>query len=95
MTQFSEELQQSVDEVIAFFDGKGPMTIHHFAVPRDLRQGAGISEHDMARILGMDLPDYQTWESDFKRLEGPVGSLLRILEAEPEAFKRVLLSGNR
>ena len=90
MTQFTDELNQSVDEAIAFIDGKGSMAIHRFALPRDLREKAGITQADMASLTGMTLPDYREWESSPQRLQGAIGALLRMLDKEPEAVKRTL-----
>lgn len=92
--QFSDELSQSVDEAIAFLDGKGPTVAIHYAVPRDLRENAGITAQDMAGLTGMKLADYQKWETEFRRLEGAVGSLFLILEKAPNVFKRALLAAS-
>ena len=94
MSQFADELNQSVDEAIAFIDGKGPMTVHRFALPRDLREKAGITEEDMASLTGMALPGYREWESRPQRLHGALGTLLLMLDKEPEAVKRTLLAAS-
>ena len=70
MSQFTKELNQSVDEAIAFIDGERPLTVHRFALPRDLREKAGITQEEMASLTGMDLPDYLEWESRPQRLYG-------------------------
>ena len=92
MSRFTEELCQSADEIIAFIDGKGEVTVHRFALPRDLREKADITQEEMALLVGMNLPGYQAWESKPQRLHGAVGSLLRMLEKEPEVVKRTLLA---
>ena len=92
--QFSQELYQSVDEAIAFIDGKGPMTVHRFALPRDLREKAGIAQEEMASLTGMNLPDYQEWESRPQRLHGAIGFLLQTLDKEPDGIKRTLLAAS-
>lgn len=94
MSQFTDELNQSVDEAIAFIDGKGPMTVHRFALPKDLREKAGISREEMASLTGMTLPDYREWESRPQRLHGAIGSLLQMLDKEPDAVKRTLLAAS-
>lgn len=42
----------------------------------------------------MKLEDYQGWESQFQRLDGAVGNILRMLDEEPEAVKRILLAAS-
>ena len=34
MSQFADDLIQSMDEAVAFLDGKGPATVYHYAIPR-------------------------------------------------------------
>ena len=94
MSQFTRELYQSVDEAIAFIDGKRPATVHRFALPRDLREKAGITQEEMASLVGMELSDYQEWESRPQKLSGAVGSLLQILDKEPDTLKRTLLAAS-
>ena len=79
-------------EVVAFLDGEESGVVHHFALPKDVRERAGITEQDIARLVGMDITDYKTWETEFQRVDGPTWSLLQILDKEPDAVKRTLLA---
>ena len=46
----------------------------------------------MATLVGMSLSGYRKWEQGPRRLGGPAAALLRVIEREPEAVKRALLS---
>ena len=91
MSRFAEDLIQSMDETIAFLHGKGPATVYYHAVPRKIRKKAGITQEQMATLVGMDLPDYQEWEGEMQELSGAVVPLLQMLDKEPETVKRMLL----
>ena len=90
--QFSQELSRSVEDAIAFLDGEGPAIVHYYVMPRDIRENAGITQEQMALLVGMKLTDYQEWESQLQRLEGAVGNMLQMLDKEPDAVKRTLLA---
>ena len=91
MSDFTDELNQSVDEAIAFIDGKGPMTVHRFALPQNIREKAGITQAQMASLVGMDLPRYQEWETEVRRIDAPTASIFHLLKNDSEAVKRTLL----
>ena len=88
--QFYQELYQSVDEAIAFIDGKGPMTVHRFALPRGVREKAGVTQEELATLTSMNLSDYREWECKPQRLHGAIGFLLQTLDKEPDVVKRTL-----
>ena len=92
--QFSQELSRSVEDAIAFLDGEGPAIVHHYVMPRDIRENADLTQEQMASLVGMKLIDYQEWESQHRRLEGAVGNMLQMLDKEPEAVQRILLAGS-
>jgi putative transcriptional regulator len=48
----------------------------------------------MAPLMGMSLSGYRKWEQGQRRLSGPAVSLLRLIEKEPEAVKRALVSSH-
>ena len=49
----------------------------------------------MALLMGISLSGYRKWEQGTRRISGPAATLLRVLEREPEAVKRALLSEGR
>ncbi len=46
----------------------------------------------MAPLMGMSLSGYRKWEQGTRRVSGPAATLLHVIEREPEAVRRVLLS---
>ena len=94
MSRFGEDLIQSLEETVAFLDGKGPGTLDYYVVPRDIRENADLTQEQMASLLGMKLADYQAWESRLQRLEGAVGNMLQMLDKEPDVVKRTLLAAS-
>ena len=68
MDDFGRELEQSVREVLAFFDGKLALRVHEAVLPREVRKGLGLSPAEMAERLGMDLDGYLAWEDRWVRV---------------------------
>ena len=50
------------------------------------------TQAQMAPLMGMSLSGYRKWEQGTRRVSGPAATLLRVIEREPEAFKRAILS---
>lgn len=94
MSQFGKDLIQSLEETVAFLDGKGPGTLVYYIIPKEVRENANLTQEQAASLVGMKLKAYQEWEPQFQRLEGAVGNILRMLEEEPEAVKRTLLAAS-
>ena len=46
----------------------------------------------MAPLMGMSQSGYRKWEQGTRRVSGSAATLLRIIQKEPEAAKRALLS---
>ena len=46
----------------------------------------------MAPLMDMSLSGYRKWEQDTRRVSGLAATLLHVIEREPEAVRRVLLS---
>ena len=59
------------------------------------RERAKLTQAQMAPLMGMSLSGYRKWEQGTRRISGPAATLLRVLEREPEAVKRALLSEGR
>lgn len=48
MGQFAKDLIQSLEETVAFLDGKGPGTLVYYAVPREIRENASLTQEQAA-----------------------------------------------
>ena len=92
MSTFGSDLIRSLDEALAHARGDGPAIVHALATPRAVREQANLTQAQMATLVGMSLSGYRKWEQGTRRLGGPAAALLRVIEREPEAVKRALLS---
>ena len=95
MSTFGEDLIQSLNEALAHAKGKGPAIIHTAVTPREVRKQAKLTQAQMAPLMGMSLSGYRKWEQGTRRISGPAATLLCIMEKEPEAVKRALLSAHQ
>jgi putative transcriptional regulator len=57
---------------------------------RDLRTRLGLSQAQFAQQFGLTLDTVQQYEQGRRRPSGPASTLLRVIEAEPEAVIRAL-----
>ena len=92
MSTFGEDLIQSLEEALAHARGEGPAILHPSVTPREVREHANPT---LAPLMGMSLSGYRKWEQGTRRVSGPAAALLRVIEREPGAFKRALLSPDR
>ncbi len=90
MTGFGNDLMQSLGEALAHVKGKGPALVHAPVDPRMIRTQAGLTQAQMAPIMGMSVSGYRKWEQGKRAVSGPAETLLRLIEKEPEAVKRAL-----
>ena len=66
--------------------------VHAPVAPRKVRKHAKLTQAQMAALMGMSLSGYRKWEQGTRRVSGPAATLLRIIEHEPNAVRRALLS---
>ena len=92
MNTFGDDLIQSLTEALAHAKGEGPAIVHVPVAPREVRKQANLTQAQMAPLMGMSLSGYRKWEQGTRRVSGPAATLLRVIEREPEAVKRALLS---
>ncbi len=57
---------------------------------RELRTRLGLSQAQFAQRFGLTLDTVQQYEQGRRRPSGPASTLLRVIEAEPEAVLRAL-----
>ena len=95
MNTFGDDLIQSLTEALAHAKGEGPAILHVPVAPREVRKQANLTQAQMAPLMGMSLSGYRKWEQGTRRVSGPAATLLRVIEREPEAVKRALLSAGQ
>jgi putative transcriptional regulator len=87
---FGEDLIQAMGEALAHAKGEGPALLHRPVDPREIRTRAGLTQAQMAPLMGMSLSGYRKWEQGQRRVSGPAAALLRVIEKEPQAVRRAL-----
>ncbi|TDX60481.1 hypothetical protein EDE12_1205 [Methylosinus sp. sav-2] len=58
MSAFGKELIQSLGEALAHVKGDGPAVVHVPVDPREIRKHAGLTQAEMAPLMGMSLSGY-------------------------------------
>ena len=92
MSTLGNDLIRSLNEALAHARGEGPAIVHAPVTPREVRKQAKLTQAQMAPLMGMSLSGYRKWEQGTRRVSGPAATLLRVVEREPEAVKRALLT---
>jgi putative transcriptional regulator len=90
-SEFARGLIAAAEEAVAHMQGRatGAM-VHHVPDPRLIRQRAGMTQEQMAPLLGLSLSGYRKLEQGKRSVSGPAAILLRILDKDPEAVRRAL-----
>jgi putative transcriptional regulator len=92
MSTFGNDLVRSLNGALAHARGEGPAIVHAPVTPREVRKQAKLTQAQMAPLMGMSLSGYRKWEQGTRRVSGPAATLLRVVEREPEAVRRALLT---
>ena len=93
MSTFGRQLVESLEEALAHAKGEGPAIVQTPVTPREVRLGAKLTQAQMASLMGMSLSAYRKWEQGARNVSGPAKALLRVIQKDPEAVRRALLSG--
>lgn len=92
MSTLGDDPIQAMTEALANAKGEGPAVVHAPIAPREVREQAKLTQAQMAPLMGMSLSGYRKWEQGQRRVSGPAATLLRLIEKEPDAVRRALLS---
>lgn len=92
------EIIEGLRNAVAFAKGdnrKG--RVHRVLVParidvKHVRRKLGMSQSDFAEQFGINTSTLRNWEQGRRQPEGPARVLLTIIDREPAAVQRVLLS---
>ena len=92
MTEFGQDLIEAMKEALAHSRGEEVpgMRINHCPAPRDIRKHAGLTQAEMAPLMGMSLSGYRKWEQGRRTVSGPALNLLRVIEKNPAAVMEAL-----
>ena len=89
----ADDLIGAMGEALAHAQGTGPATLHPPADPREVRRRAGLTQAQMARLMGMSASGYRKWEQNRREVSGPANVLLHLIDKEPDAVRRALSLG--
>lgn len=92
MSVLAKDLAESLTEALAHAKREGPAIVHTPIAPREVRLRANLTQAQMAPLMGMSLSGYRKWEQGTRSVSGPAEALLRVMQREPEAVRRALLS---
>lgn len=92
MTDFENDLIQSMQEALAMSNGETIGHYHHFPDPKKVRKYAKLTQAQMAPIMGMSLSGYRKWEQGQRAVSGPALNLLRVIEKNPAIVIEALQS---
>ena len=95
MSIFADHLIQSLGEALAHARGEGPAILHTPVAPREVRESVKLTQAQMAPLMGMSLSGYCKWEQGARQVSGPAAILLRVIQREPDAVRRALLSSRQ
>lgn len=87
------ELLQGVREAGAILRGQAkPSRVFEYREPRlkALREAAGVSQAEFARLIGVPVKTLQNWEQGRTQPTGPARALLKIVAANPKAAIKAL-----
>ncbi|MGR3813800.1 MAG: helix-turn-helix domain-containing protein [Cognatishimia activa] len=92
MATVGEDLIESLGQALEFVNGEGAAIVHQPSDPKTIRKKAKLTQREMAPLVGMSLSGYRKWEQGERVISGPAAVLLKVLDKEPEAFKRAVAS---
>src|SRR5271165_5433471 len=92
------EIVEALQNAVAYAKGyhsKG--RAHRVLVPprinvKQVRSKLGLSQSDFAETFGINAATLRNWEQGRRQPDGPARVLLTIIDREPAAVQRVLLS---
>ena len=62
MSTSGEDPIRSLGEAVAHAQGRAPAILHASVTPREIRKQGGLTQAQMASLLGMSLSGYRKWE---------------------------------
>ena len=85
MNDFADDLARSLKEAAQMSKGAPIGRVHAPVDPRAIRRKAGLTQAQMAHLMGMSLSGYRKWEQGARQVSGPALTLLRVIEKNPRA----------
>jgi len=97
MTTFGNELIQSMQEALGHARGEDNGTVLYKVDIEDIdakaiRSKLRLTQEQMALMLGTSVSGYRKWEQGARQPSGAARALLRVMDKEPQAVLRALVS---
>lgn len=98
MSKIGQEIIEGLQEAIAYARGEHVpgIRVHRVELeaidPRAIRKKLRLTQDQMATFLGTSTSGYRKWEQGERAPSGAARTLLRVMEREPEAVLRALVS---
>jgi putative transcriptional regulator len=90
-----EDLLESCEQAVSIAKGElkaGRKTKVKVPNVKSMREKLQLTQEKFSALLGISVWTLRKWEQGVRRPEGAAISLLKIVEKEPQAVKRALLS---
>jgi len=97
MSKLGKKLIAAAHEGIAIARGEAPPASYRLHVPaeinvRAMRQKLGMTQENFAVRYGLTLARVRDWEQGRSAPDGAVRAYLKVIEKEPEAVERALMT---
>ncbi len=97
MSEFGDRLIESAEQALAFVRGEADPKKYRVNIPHEIdvkriREKLGMSQKRFAETYGFSLRTVQEWEQGRMVPSGPARTFLVVLDREPEAVGRALMS---
>ena len=97
MSTFGDDLLQSLQEALAHARGEQDDLVEHRVEtdaldPKVMRSRLKLTQDQMTFLMGMSVSGYRKWQQGQQSPGGAARTLLRVMEREPEAVKRALVT---
>jgi len=97
MTTFGNELIQSMQEALGHVRGEDNGTVLYKVGieaidAKAIRSKLRLTQEQMALMLGTSVSGYRKWEQGAREPSGAARALLKVMDKEPQAVLRALVS---
>ena len=98
MSKVGKSIIEGMEQALAHARGEPvAVRVHHFHVPESvdvagIRKRMKLTQREFSERFGFSLATVRDWEQKRRQPEGPARVLLTVIEKEPEAVRRALLS---
>lgn len=86
----AQSIMKGLQEVAAYKAGVKTKARVHTPSARAIRQKLAMTQKEFAQTFDIPLPTLQKWERGARMPHGPAGTLLKVIEHDPEAVIRAL-----